>query len=278
MTIHCNGRMIDLTTPKIAGILNVTPDSFYDGGCFLVADNAVKRAVEIVREGADIIDIGAFSSRPGAEIISEQEELDRLIPVLDEIRKKLPDTLISVDTFRAKVAEKVVKDYGVCMINDISGGGFDERMLPTVSELNVAYVIMHMKGNPQNLHNTPDYEDLMKDILYYFSDRIYQSAQFGINDLLIDPGFGFGKTTDQNYELLNQLEKLKIFKRPIYVGLSRKSMVYKLLELSPGEVLPGTTALHMVALTSGANILRVHDVKETVQVIKVFNKLNQICH
>ena len=266
--------MMDLTTPKIAGILNVTPDSFYDGGCFLVADNAVKRAVDIVKEGADIIDIGAFSSRPGAEIISEEEELERLIPVLDEIRKKLPDTLISVDTFRAKVAEKVVKDYGVCMINDISGGGFDDRMLPTVSELNVAYVIMHMKGNPQNLHNTPVYEDLLKDILYYFSDRIYQSSQFGINDLLIDPGFGFGKTLDQNYELLKELEKLKIFNRPIYVGLSRKSMVYKLLELSPGEVLPATTALHMVALMNGANILRVHDVKETVQVIKVFNKLN----
>ncbi len=274
MTINCNGRLVDFNEPKIAGILNITPDSFYDGGCYLVADNALKRALEIVEEGADFIDIGAFSSRPGAELISEQEELDRLLPIMDEIRKLLPDTLISVDTYRSKVAETMIKDYGVCMINDISAGRFDERMFAVVAENNAAYVMMHIHGNPDDIHTIPAYGDMMKEMILYFSERLNLATQAGINDVLIDPGFGFGKTLDQNYLLMNKLDLLKIFEKPIYVGLSRKSMIYKFLDLSPGEVLPGTTALHMKALLNGADILRVHDVKEAVQVVKVFNKLN----
>jgi dihydropteroate synthase len=276
MTINSNGRIIDLSVPKIAGILNVTPDSFYDGGLFLVADNAVNRALEMINEGADMIDVGAFSSRPGAEIISESEELDRLIPVLDEIRKKLPYAFISVDTFRPHIAEIVVRDYGVCMINDISGGGFDEGMLPKIADLNVAYVIMHMKGTSYEMQKNPNYKDLLKELLMYFSEKIFRTSQLGINDILIDPGFGFGKTIDHNYELLNHLEQFKIFNKPLYVGISRKSMIYKLIGESPGESLPATDALHMFALMKGANILRVHDVKATVQVVKVFNKLNSL--
>ncbi len=274
MTINCKGQILDTLIPKIAGILNITPDSFYDGGSFLKKENAIKRVEEMLEEGTDIIDIGACSSRPGAEIISEKEELKRLIPVLDEIKKKYHHALISVDTFRSSIAEIAVKDYGVCMINDISGGVYDERMFKKIAELKVPYVLMHLNGTPQNMNINPEYKDFIKELLMYFSDKIFKTNQLGINDILIDPGFGFGKTIDNNYELMNNLEKFKIFNKPIYVGISRKSMIYKILELTPEQILPATNALHMTALMKGANFLRVHDVKETVQVLKIFEKLN----
>ena len=273
MNINCNGKLIDLSSPMVAGILNITPDSFYDGGKYKDEPSIISRVKEIINEGAGIIDIGAYSSRPGAEHITEKEELERLIPVLEMIRNLYPDIVISVDTFRSKIAEFVIKEFNADMINDISGGNFDAEMPETIAESNVPYVLMHMKGTPQTMQNYPDYDDLLKEILSFFVEKVKISKDLGINDLIIDPGFGFGKTIDHNYELLNDLEKFQIFDCPIMVGISRKSMIYKLLDQDPEDVLPASTALHEAALERGANILRVHDVKEAVQTVSVFNKL-----
>ncbi|MCD4792503.1 MAG: dihydropteroate synthase [Bacteroidales bacterium] len=276
MTINCNGKLLDLSSPIVAGILNITPDSFYDGGKYINEPHILKRVEEIINEGGTIIDIGAYSSRPGADHVSEEEELNRLIRALKIIRKKLPDVIISVDTFRSAIAGYVVKEFNVDIINDISGGNFDDDMFETIARLQVPYVLMHMKGTPQNMQDNPYYDDLLKEILIFFAEKVQEAKQIGINDLIIDPGFGFGKTTDHNFELLKNLDRLKKLDCPILVGISRKSMVFKLLNEIPENVLSGTVALNMAALEKGANIIRVHDVKEAVQTIAVFNKLNSV--
>ncbi len=272
-TINCKGQLLDLSKPIVAGILNVTPDSFYDGGKYTNIEDVKNRLKQIISEGADIIDIGAYSSRPGAKHISEKEELQRLTPTLEMIQKEFPEAIISVDTFRSEIAKTVVNNYGVAIINDISAGNYDKKMFNVIAELNIPYIMMHMQGVPQNMQENPQYDDLIKEILMFFAKKLDIAKQIGINDVIIDPGFGFGKTLEHNYEILNELEKFKILDCPILVGISRKSMIYKLLDKKSEDVLPATLALSMTALEKGTSILRVHDVKETVQVIKVFNKL-----
>jgi len=276
MTINCKGYLLDFSKPVVAGILNVTPDSFYDGGKYTESEKIKIRAEQIIEEGAEIIDIGAFSSRPGAKQISEKEELNRLIPVLKMFQKDYPETILSVDTFRSEIAKIVVNDFGVSIINDISAGNMDKNMFPVIAELNVPYIMMHMKGTPDSMQDNPSYNEIIKEILMFFAEKLKIAKQIGINDVIIDPGFGFGKTLEHNYQLLNELEKFKITDCPVLVGISRKSMIYELLKAKPDNVLPATLALNMVALEKGASILRVHDIKETVQVVKVFNQLNSV--
>ena len=273
MTINCNGNLLDLSVPKIAGILNITPDSFYDGGKYISEDAVRNKINEFIKDGADIIDIGAFSSRPGAELISESEEKIRLQSTLEIVRKYFPNIILSVDTYRSEIARFVIKEFEVSIINDISGGDYDNKMFETIAEFQVPYIVMHMQGNPGTMQTKPQYIDVVKDLLKYFSEKTESAKKLGINDLIIDPGFGFGKTLEHNYQLLNNLDLFKISERPILVGLSRKSMIYRLNNKTPEDALPGTLALNMIALQKGANILRVHDVKETLQVINVFNKL-----
>ena len=256
------------------GILNITPDSFYDGGKYISDKKIIERAEQILSEGAKIIDIGAYSSRPGASHVPEKEELDRLQPVLSIIRKKFPEAIISVDTFRSNIAEIVVKDYEASIINDISGGNYDPEMFKTISELNVPYIIMHIKGIPENMQTNPQYEDLIKEILMFFAEKIEKAKLIGINDIIIDPGFGFGKTLEHNYELMKHLDKFKILDLPILVGISRKSMIYNLFNSTPDNALTGTIALNAFALQKGADILRVHDVKEAIETIKIVEMLN----
>ena len=274
MTIDCKGKLLDLSSPVVAGILNITPDSFYDGGKYTDESHILSKTEEIINEGAKILDIGAYSSRPGADHISEDEELKRMIPALKLIRNNFADLIISVDTFRSEIAEYAVKEFNADIINDISGGNYDDMMFKTIARLQVPYVLMHMKGSPQSMQDDPIYDDPVKELLKFFTDKLKTAKDIGINDLIIDPGFGFGKTTDQNYELLKYADRLKIFDCPILIGVSRKSMIFKLLKETPDNVLPATIALNMAALEKGANILRVHDVKEAVQTVSVFNKLN----
>lgn len=266
-TINCKGFLLDLSKPVVMGILNITPDSFYDGGKYFEKNKALKRAEKIISEGGKIIDIGAYSSRPGAENISQKEELRRLIPVLKIVKNKLPKAIISVDTFRPEIAKIVVNDYEVAIINDISGGNPAEKMLETISQLNVPYILMHTKGTPKTMQNNPNYKNLLTEILTFFAKKIQQAKLLGINDLIIDLGFGFGKTIEHNFELLENLEKFKIFDLPLLVGISRKSMIYKKLNVNSEKSLAGTIALNTKALIKGADILRVHDVKEAVQTI-----------
>ncbi len=277
MTINCKGQLIDLSSPKIMGILNITPDSFYDGGLYNSEKEILHQVEKMLNEGAAFIDVGAYSSRPNAELINaelinEDEELKRIIPVVELILKQFPDVLLSIDTFRSNVAKHCI-EAGACMINDISAGQLDHNMMITVANLNVPYVMMHMKGTPQTMQQYTNYNDLLKDILFYFSERIVEARKLGIVDLIIDPGFGFAKTLEQNYKLLNKLELFKMTELPILVGLSRKSMIYKTLDSSAKESLNGTTTLHTIALQKGANILRVHDVKEAMEVIKLMSYL-----
>jgi dihydropteroate synthase len=272
MTINCKQNLIDLSTPKIMGILNVTPDSFYDGGKHKDKKALLLAIEHMLKEGATFIDIGAYSSRPNADFVSEEEELKRLLPIIEQLVKTFPDILISVDTFRSQVAKQAIVT-GASLINDISAGHLDENMLQIVSELKVPYIMMHMRGNPQTMQQQTDYNDLINDIIFYFSERIEKARRLGINDLILDPGFGFAKTKNQNFELLNQLELFRILDIPILVGVSRKSMIYKTLDVTAQHALNGTTALHMVALQKGAKILRVHDVKEAVECIKLDNAL-----
>ena len=273
MTINCRGNLLDLSVPKIAGILNVTPDSFYDGGNFLSEDTVIKRIEVLIREEADFIDIGAFSSRPGAELISEETEKKRLQFALEIIRKQYPDVILSVDTYRSEIAKFVVENFNVSIINDISGGNFDDNMFETIAKLQVPYICMHMQGTPEKMQNNPKYIDVVKELLKYFSEKIEHAKKVGINDFIADPGFGFGKTTEHNYQILKKLELFQMLERPVLVGLSRKSMIYKLNNETPQEALAGTVALNMVALQKGANIIRVHDVKEAKQLINVYLKL-----
>ena len=271
--INVNGRLMDLSEPQVMGILNVTPDSFYAGSRSETEKDIVQRLHQIIDEGASIIDIGGYSSRPNAEHISVEEEMSRLRNGLEIIRKHHPDAVVSVDTFRADVAKMCVEEYGVAIINDISAGQMDEEMFPTIAKLGVPYIIMHMKGTPQDMQVSPKYDHFLKEIFYYFSEKVQKLRDLGVKDIIIDPGFGFGKTLEHNYELMNHLEEFSLFELPLLVGVSRKSMIYKLLGTTPGEALNGTTALHTIALLKGANILRVHDVKEAVESIKIVQKM-----
>jgi dihydropteroate synthase len=271
MHINCKGHLIDLTTPRIMGILNVTPDSFYDGGVYK-SDVAILQQVEkMLSEGATFIDIGAYSSRPNAEHISETEELSRLLPIIQLLVKEFPSIILSIDTFRSKIAHEAI-EAGGSLINDISGGNLDKNMFSTIAKLQVPYTMMHMVGTPQNMQNNVTYDDLLKDIILYFSKKIFELRQLGVNDLIIDPGFGFSKTLDQNFELLQKMQLLNTFKLPILAGLSRKSMLYKLLNTGVDKALNATTAANMIALNQGAAILRVHDVKEAKEAIMIYEK------
>lgn len=273
MTININGDLVDCKEPKVAGILNVTPDSFFDGGRYSTIDKALKQTEKLIDEGADIIDIGGQSTRPDSEFLSDETELSIVIPVIKAIKKEFPRVKLSIDTFWSKVAIESVNE-GVGMINDISGGTLDNKMFETMGKLNVPYVLMHMKGTPQTMGNFTNYENLITDINYYFSKKISELRKFGVNDILLDPGFGFSKTLQQNYDLLKNIDKFKIFNLPLYIGISRKSMIYKCLETSAEDALIGTSALNLYALQKGAHILRVHDVKEAKQMIKLWKMLN----
>jgi len=271
MTINCKGKLIDLSTPKVMGILNVTPDSFYDGAMYKDEANIVSQVRKMLNEGASFIDVGAYSSKPNAEEVSQEEELQRILPIIDLLLKHFPEIMISIDTFRAEVAKQCIKK-GAALVNDISAGHLDENMLQTVANLNVPYIMMHMRGNPKTMQQQTDYNNILKEIIFYFSERITKVRALGIKDIIIDPGFGFAKTLKQNFEILNQLEGFKITDLPLLVGVSRKSMIYKTLETSPAEALNGTTALNMIALQKDAKILRVHDVKEAVECVRLFNQ------
>src|SRR5574343_40949 len=275
MTINCNGTLIDLSVPKVMGILNVTPNSFYDGGKHREINSIIHQVDKMLSEGADFIDIGAYSSKPSAEFVSELEEIERLKVVVKELINTFPNIVLSVDTFRAAVA-KVAVEHGVAIVNDISAGLLDEKMLPTVAELKVPYIMMHMRGNPQTMQSMTKYDNIVKEITFYFSERIQKARSFGISDIIIDPGFGFAKTVEQNYEVLNKMEVFSMLELPLLAGVSRKSMIYKVLETTPQEALNGTTVLNTIALQKGAKILRVHDVKEAVECIKLVSKLNVI--
>jgi dihydropteroate synthase len=270
--INVNGRLMDLSYPQIMGILNVTPDSFYAGCRAQTEIDIADRARKILEEGATIIDIGAYSSRPNAEHISTEEELRRLRSALEILNRNHPDAVISVDTFRAHVAEVCVKEYGVAIINDIAAGEMDENMFDTVAALQVPYIMMHMQGTPQNMQLTPHYDNLLKEIFIYFAEKVQKLRDRGLNDIILDPGFGFGKTLDHNYELMNHLDEFRLFELPLLVGISRKSMITKLLGVTSDEALNGTTVLNTIALQKGADILRVHDVKEAVQALKIVEK------
>ena len=272
MTINCNGRLIDLNEPKIMGILNTTPNSFYDGGSNQSINLILEKVEKHISEGADILDIGGYSTKPGAENVSEQEEIDRTAPVIQKIIEQYPEMIISVDTFRAYVAREAVK-AGASIINDVSGWELDNNMFDAIKELNVPYILMHMKGTPQTMQDNPTYEDVTLEVNEYFSKKITQLKEAKVNDIILDPGFGFAKTLEQNYELFSKMEALGFGEFPLLVGISRKSMIYKFFETSPQEALNGTSVLNMVALQKGAKILRVHDVKEAKETLKIFNAL-----
>lgn len=272
MTINCKGNLIDLSSPKVMGILNITPDSFYDGGRYKNEQDICIHVEKMLNEGATFIDVGAYSSRPGATHITEDEELKRSVPVVELVSREFPEAYISIDTFRSHVAKANV-DAGACIVNDISAGSMDPEMMKTVAELQVPYIMMHMKGTPQNMQNNMKYEDIVKEMIFYFSEKIAQASHLKINDLIVDPGFGFGKTLKHNYKILKKLELFKMLERPILIGVSRKSMIGKLLNVSANEALNGTTSLHTAALMKGGNILRVHDVKEAVECIKITAQL-----
>ncbi len=255
------------------GILNLTPNSFYDGGKYTNDADVLKQVEQMLFDGADFIDVGAYSSKPNAEFVSEQDELDRLIPIVKSILKEFPNTLLSIDTFRSQVAKQAI-EAGACIINDISAGNLDDKMMETIATLQVPYIMMHMKGTPQTMMQLSNYQDVVKEVLFYFSEKIALARSFGINDLIVDPGFGFAKTVEQNYEILQKLELFSILELPLLVGISRKSMIYKPLQTTPDKALNGTTALNMMALTKGAKILRVHDVKEAVECVHLFSLMN----
>ena len=272
LQLNLNHNLVDLSTPIVMGIVNVTPDSFYAGNRF-VTHNAILKGVEnMMLDGVEIIDIGGYSTRPKAEVITQDEEISRLSEGLEIILKRFPDVTISVDTFRSGVARHVVENYGVAMINDISGGTLDGLMFETIAELKVAYVLMHMRGTPQTMQNDIHYEDVVSEVLHYLQKRLTQLHLLGVNDVVVDPGFGFAKTVEQNYKLLNKLEYFKQLNVPLLAGLSRKSMLTKVLGIDATGALNATTAANMLALVGGASILRVHDVKEAVQTISIYKK------
>ena len=271
--INVNGSLLDLSTPCVMGILNITPDSFYSGSRMQTEAEIAGRVTQIIAEGARIIDVGAYSSRPNAENVSAKEEMERLRSGLEILFKVQPDAIVSVDTFRADVARMCVEEYGVAIINDIAAGEMDEDMFRTVAQLNVPYIMMHMQGTPQNMQQHPHYDNLLKDIFQYFARKVQQLRDLGVKDMILDPGFGFGKTLEHNYELLSHLEEFRIFELPLLVGVSRKSMIYRLLGTIPQEALNGTTVLDTICLLKGANILRVHDVREAVETVKIVGQI-----
>ena len=270
-TLNAGGKIVSLASPVVMGILNITPDSFFDGGRYTASGAFLARAETMLQEGATILDIGGYSSRPGATNISPDEELERVIPAIKAVRQAFPHCLISIDTFRARVAEEAV-NAGANIINDISGGELDADMFKTVGRLKVPYILMHMRGTPQTMNRLTEYEDVVLDLVTFFEQKTAALRALGVADIILDPGFGFAKTIDQNYEVLRRLDDLKVMGLPLLVGLSRKSMTYKMLEVPAAEALAGTIALNTIALMHGANILRVHDVKEAVQTIKLFKR------
>ncbi len=273
MTINCKGILVDLSTPKVMGILNVTPNSFYDGGKYKKEFEILSQVEKMLLDGASFIDVGAYSSKPNAEFVSENEEISRIVPVVDLILKHFSETILSIDTFRSEVA-KIAIESGAAIINDISAGMLDAKMLEIIGKYNVPYIMMHMRGNPKTMQTMTSYQDIVKEMLFYFSERVAEARSFGINDLIIDPGFGFAKTIAQNYEVFQKLELLKMLELPLLVGISRKSMIYKTLDIAIENALNGTTVLNTLALTKGAKIIRVHEVKEAVECITLFTKIN----
>ncbi len=274
LTLNVRGQLINLSIPKVMGILNLTPDSFYDGGRNNTVYEALKKTQQFLTEGADFIDIGAYSSRPKAEHISREEELSRLIPVIKAIVKEFPDAILSVDTFRSDIAKAAIHE-GAHLVNDISAGELDAKMFETVAQLQVPYILMHMKGTPQTMQQHANYEDLLGEVCDYFMQKIKKLISLGLTDLIIDPGFGFAKTPEQSYELLSKLNLLKMPGYPILAGVSRKSMIYKIIDTDAENALNGTTVANTIALIKGANILRVHDVKEAVEAVKIFGEMMQ---
>lgn len=273
--INVNGSLLDLSVPCVMGILNITPDSFYAGSRMQTETEIAARAQQILDEGAGIIDIGAYSSRPNAENVSPHEEMERLRMGLEILRKAHPGAVVSVDTFRADVARMCVEEYGVAIINDIAAGEMDADMFRTVVELNVPYIMMHMQGTPQNMQQHPHYDNLLKEVFLYFAQKVQQLRDLGMKDIILDPGFGFGKTVEHNYELLAHLEEFRIFELPLLVGVSRKSMIYRLLGNTPQDALNGTTVLDTICLLKGADILRVHDVREAVETVKIVEAMRK---
>lgn len=274
-TLNIKGNLLSLETPRVMGILNITPDSFYAGSRKQTEAEILNRVETIISEGADMIDVGAYSSRPDAKDVSAEEEADRLAFALGTINKHYSDLIISVDTFRSQVARRCVEEYGVAIINDISGGELDKDMFETIASLHVPYVMMHMRGTPQTMQQHTHYENMMGEIMLYFAKKIDRLHLLGVKDIIVDPGFGFSKTLDQNYELMKNLSEFAELEKPILVGISRKSMIYKLFDSTPEESLNGTTVLDTYALMNGAKILRVHDVKAAVEAVKIINKLTR---
>ena len=267
-------NLFDITQPLVMGILNLTPDSFFDGGKYTISNAALEQVEMMIQEGASIIDIGAISSRPGAEFVDMETEKERILPILIEIRKRFPDTLISIDTFRSEIARVVVSE-GADIINDIAGGSMDNNMLDTIADLDIPYIMMHMKGTPQNMQNNPRYENVTEEINSYFHERIVHLNKLGFEKIILDPGFGFGKTIEHNYEILAKFKSFKFYGYPVLSGVSRKSMIYKVLNNTAQEALNGTSVINTISLMNGASILRVHDVKEAVECIKLYQKMTE---
>jgi dihydropteroate synthase len=273
--INAGGELIDLTIPKVMGIINITPDSFYRESRVSGDKEIIETAMKMIEEGADILDVGGYSSRPSADDITPDEEAERVLNAVKLIRKELPGAVISVDTFRAEIAKEAVSVYGAHIINDISGGVADGKMIEVVAKLGVPYIMMHMKGNPRTMQENPEYDDVVADILLWFGNRIAKLKDAGVKDIIIDPGFGFGKTINHNFEMLQRLGDFAVAGLPVLVGISRKSMIWKSLSVTPSEALNGTSVLHAVALLKGADILRVHDVKEAVQAVRLIHLLEE---
>ncbi len=272
-SLNINGKLLDLSEPQVMGILNVTPDSFYSGSRKQTEDEIEARVRQIIGEGASIIDIGAYSSRPNADDVSPSEEMERLRKGLSVIQRVAPNAIVSVDTFRADVAKMCVEEYGVGIVNDISGGMLDKDMFATVAKLGIPYILMHMQGTPQNMQQNPHYDDVVKEVFMYFAEKVQRLRDLGVKDIILDPGYGFGKTVEHNYELMNHQEELLEFELPLLVGISRKSMIYKALGITADEALNGTSVLNTISLLKGANILRVHDVATCVEVVNLIQKL-----
>lgn len=268
-SINLNGQLLDLSQPVVMGIINVTPDSFFDGGKYKTEKKVVKRAEEILEQGGAVIDIGAVSTKPGSEGISTKDEIERLLPAVKAVKKEFPNAFISIDTYRSWVALKVIEECGPCMVNDVSGGNFDDHMFETIGKLGVPYVLMHMQGTPLKMQQNPEYEDIIRDISMFFTEQVKKLTKAGVKDVIIDPGFGFGKNLEHNYELLNRLDSFKVFQLPLMVGVSRKSMICKLLNSSPENALNGTSVVNTLVLMGGADILRVHDVSEAVEAVRI---------
>lgn len=272
-SINLGGKLIDFSEPVVMGIINVTPDSFYNGGKLTDKKVLLKTVEQMIKDGAAFIDVGGISTKPGAAMVSTKIELERLLPAIHAIRKSFPEIPLSIDTFRSWVAVRVIDEIGPIVVNDVSGGTLDSKMFETIGKMNVPYILTHIQGTPQNMQENPYYEDVIKDISTWLSERVKRLTKFGVKDVIIDPGFGFGKTIQHNYDLLNRLDSFKVFQLPVMVGLSRKSMIHKWLGIKPDEALNGTTVLNTMALLGGADILRVHDVKAATEAIELLKAL-----